>query len=361
MTDQYDIFHPIENAILADYFGEKRPPSAEAIELTPLKEPPASGPVTLLEPVPASDPHAAIDNAVARIALEAIQEQLPSYGRYEDGEWQQARHYESRRNRPVPLLPQDLFSINWANSGPGASWPVFYYVTWIPFYNRFVVTASCDDPSIWGYWDIAIGFFDGGQDVREHSHQILVDEWQRALDTWNQAEWEGFWDKGLIDEDTARLWAAKVWRPEDLLTEAYELEEDLEEAVADSNIKLIDPPPKGYTWYAVGEYFEGGVAADDHPIYKEGWRLSANRLYRPQRTGLGVTPEQGTSRLDRKHTLVDLELKRMGNIVFEEASNAIRQAQQSPPLRANIDGNEEEDELPKGQESATKPEDPYGS
>ena len=358
MTDQYDIFHPIENAILADYFGETRPPSAEAIELTPLKEPPASGPVTLLEPVPASDPHAAIDNAVARIALEAIQEQLPSYGRYEDGEWHQARHYESRRNRPVPLLPQDLFSINWANSGPGVSWPVFYYLTWIPFYNRFVVTASCDDPSIWGYWDIAIGFFEGGQDVREHSHQILVDEWQRALDTWNQAEWEGFWGQGLIDEDTARLWAAKVWRPEDLLTEAYEPEEDLEEAVADSNIKLIDPPPKGYTWYAVGEYFDLGVAADDHPIYKEGWKLSANRLYRPRQTGLGVTPESGTSRSEEKHMA---ELRKAGDTVFAEASNAIRQAQQSPPLRANIDGNEEEDELPKGQESATKPEDPHGS
>ena len=58
---------------------------------------------------------------------------------------------------------------------------------------------------------------------------------------------------------------------------------------------------------------------------------------------------------------MDPEMKEMTRIVFEEASNAIRQAQQSPPLRANIDGNEEEDELPQSQQSATKPEDPHGS
>ena len=107
-----------------------------------------------------------------------------------------------------------------------------------------------------------------------------------------------------------------------------------------------------------GEFFSTAWASDDDPLYKQGWKISANRLYRPRQTGLGVTPESGTSRSEEKHMA---ELRKAGDTVFAEASNAIRQAQQSPPLRANIDGNEEEDELPKGQESATKPEDPHGS
>jgi len=57
------------------------------------------------------------------------------------------------------LIPQYLLTINWADSGPGFSWPVAYHVTWVPICDEYVVTQSADSPDAFGYCDFAIGYF----------------------------------------------------------------------------------------------------------------------------------------------------------------------------------------------------------
>jgi hypothetical protein len=47
--------------------------------------------------------------------------------------------------------------INWADSGPGLSWPADYNLVWLPTYDRFVLTYSADSPDAFGYCDFALG------------------------------------------------------------------------------------------------------------------------------------------------------------------------------------------------------------
>ena len=47
--------------------------------------------------------------------------------------------------RSYPVL---VLSINWADSSLGYSWPVYYYVSWIPFNVHYMVTASYDHKDI---------------------------------------------------------------------------------------------------------------------------------------------------------------------------------------------------------------------
>ena len=102
----------------------------------------------------------ALRNAVARIALAPVRLSLPRWASVSEGEV-----YHTRQNDLDSKLPQRGFrsqpvlalSLNWANSGPGFSWPLDYYVAWLPFYEEYVVTVSYDDPVVEGYLDLAIG------------------------------------------------------------------------------------------------------------------------------------------------------------------------------------------------------------
>ena len=76
----------------------------------------------------------AIDNAVARIALAPVRKNLPTWGGLgKDGA------FHSRQSVNESILPErgyrsdpvHVLSINWATSGPGFSWPLKYYISWI--------------------------------------------------------------------------------------------------------------------------------------------------------------------------------------------------------------------------------------
>jgi hypothetical protein len=85
-----------------------------------------------------------------------------------DGSFLRARTYRDDgkiRNRKVFVAAKEMFTINWADSGPGFSWPVAYYVTWLPCYRRSVVSASADCSDGFEYNDFAIGSF--GSDTPE--------------------------------------------------------------------------------------------------------------------------------------------------------------------------------------------------
>jgi hypothetical protein len=89
------------------------------------------------------------DAVVAYIVLEQIERQLPGWSAItDDGEFVTERHFRDVSailHRKVAVLPpRHLLTINWADSGPGYSWPVAYYVAWLPYYSgRFAMRLVC--------------------------------------------------------------------------------------------------------------------------------------------------------------------------------------------------------------------------
>jgi hypothetical protein len=66
----------------------------------------------------------ALENAVARLVLEGIQDRLPQWATGDkEGNVIFARNILPKTNRKLSFAPQCLFGINWANSGPGFSRP----------------------------------------------------------------------------------------------------------------------------------------------------------------------------------------------------------------------------------------------
>ena len=151
-----DLFTPDEHAILADWFRTKPPGCAQDI----LPQDAAKRLGFTKEPFL----YLLNDAVVAYIVLEQVERQLPGWSAItDDGEFVTERHFRDVSAIPhrkvVVLPPRHLLTINWADSGPGYSWPVAYYVAWLPYYDRFVVTASADCPEGFGYCDFAIGSF----------------------------------------------------------------------------------------------------------------------------------------------------------------------------------------------------------
>ena len=122
-----------------------------------------------------------LDVAVAHIVLENVEERLPQWAAFVGEEFVHTRQYRDVTERPdrrILLQPRLLFEINWADSGPGFSWPVAYYVTWLPYCDRFVVTASADSPGALGYCDFALGSFGIETPIKEGSCAITRADWQ---------------------------------------------------------------------------------------------------------------------------------------------------------------------------------------
>jgi hypothetical protein len=141
-----DLFTADEHAVLANWLGVRPPKVAKGIE--PDEAIARMGFET--------EPHhyRLVDAVVASIVLENVEKRLPAWSALRaDGSFVCARKYrddEKVPNRKVLLQSRRLFVINWADSGPGFSWPVAYHVTWLPHYDRFVVTASADCAD--GFW-----------------------------------------------------------------------------------------------------------------------------------------------------------------------------------------------------------------
>ena len=114
-------------------------------------------------------------------------------------------------DRKILLLPRYLFTINWADSGPGYSWPVAYNVTWLPYYDRFVVTASSDGSDTFGYCDFALGSFDINTALNEGVKTIICADWKSQCE---QQRWAYLFGTGLISEPEANAWADAVWPSE---------------------------------------------------------------------------------------------------------------------------------------------------
>jgi hypothetical protein len=101
-------------------------------------------------------------NAVARLLLYSLQARLPQWAsiHISSAEINFARDLEEPIENRISLLPQYAFGINWADTAPGLSWPEQYYVTFVPYYERYVVTRSRESPDAYGYCDLPIDHFD---------------------------------------------------------------------------------------------------------------------------------------------------------------------------------------------------------
>lgn len=205
-----NLYTPTEQAILCDYFNEARPQKIRDLDLY------AECAGVYVHRARYSDEFE-LSNAVARIALKRIQNKLPVWACIDkDGEFVVARVYEEHEPQGAELLPLYLFMINWADSGPGFSWPESYHLVWLPGFDRYVVTASQDSPDCYGFEDIAIGHAPFAVDRKQLAKEIIRDWWDSQYQNNDQAEWECLFGTGFITSHEAYAWRDEVWNPIEL-------------------------------------------------------------------------------------------------------------------------------------------------
>jgi len=174
-----------------------------------------------------------LEVAVAQVLLAAREATLPQWGMVKaDGEVVLGRQAFERAEPGGPLRFHGQFvcCINWADSGPGFSWPESYHVFRVPGFERYVVTASRDSTDACGCTDNAIGHCAADIPAEEAARSMITAFWRMQRDSWDQQRWACLFDTGLVDRDVAQGWADEVWPPE-----VDEEEEDGDMADDDDN------------------------------------------------------------------------------------------------------------------------------
>lgn len=167
--------------------------------------------------VPARVHGSRVAAAAGQILVQAIQEELPQWCAIdESGDALFARGMHGCSGRALlALVPVPLFTINWADSGPGFSWPESYNLVHVPWRERYVVVASQDSTDVWGCTDQAIGHFAWTEERVAGVRDVICAHWREAV-----SKWAYLFDTGLIDRETAERWRAEVWpEPEPELDE----------------------------------------------------------------------------------------------------------------------------------------------
>ena len=158
------------------------------------------------------------DAAVAHIVLSAIQERLPQWAAVEidavgNATIHTARPIQKARNKKkIELKPQHLITINWANTGPGISWPAAYHLTWLPHYDVNIVTVSADGPELYGYCDFAVGYFGGSEQRITKASNLVATDWALSAADTNQPRWSEIIEEGLIREQLAAELVSEIWQ-----------------------------------------------------------------------------------------------------------------------------------------------------
>ncbi len=181
-----------------------------------------------------------LEVAVAQVLLYWTQDDLPQISVVdEDGDLVVGRHAFGRAE-PVGRLrfaADFLFCLNWADSGPGLSWPEAYHLFRVPGFERYVVTVSRDSDEGAGCCDNVIGHCSAELAPREAARQIVQAWWTFCLEDVEQTRWAYLFEEGLIDRAEAQVWADEVWRDaeEDEDEEGDEEDEEDEEEARDEH------------------------------------------------------------------------------------------------------------------------------
>lgn len=155
-------------------------------------------------------------NAVADLVLAPLRHELPRASfKNSEGQIVTSRELPLRlvKLREPHIQPKLLSTINWADTAPGVSWPESYYLTALPGYDGFVVTASQDSTEMFGVEDEAIDFIPETDAERalERAKFSIQAWWAGQREGWEQEEWEAIWDEGLLDGDDLSELASQVW------------------------------------------------------------------------------------------------------------------------------------------------------
>jgi len=177
------------------------------------------------------EPYTRLAAWVGAFAVSEVQERLPNWTAVTDAGFVHNRPIRDVEDRTVTGLARHLLTINWADSGPGFSWPVAYTLVWIPVFERYVVTASADGPDAFGYADFALGSFDAAADWRMKAKEIIAGDWRMQSDTYGQAPWIYLFDSGAISDAEALDWRSEVWVDSEENDEEWE-DEDRDELVS---------------------------------------------------------------------------------------------------------------------------------
>jgi hypothetical protein len=152
------------------------------------------------------------DVAVARLLLGAIQDTLPSWSLHTREGLVVARPVFPTRLDGTPVfVPTYVGSINWADSGPGFSWPEAYHVTAVPELRMQVVTASRDSEDAWGCTDHALAWTSLRVPAPDAARAALRASWRRQRRLYDQDAWACAIGTGLLDEATLLAMRDAVW------------------------------------------------------------------------------------------------------------------------------------------------------
>ena len=246
---------PLEDAILRSYFGIPLDKAQAGLDFW---EADGNESIHLEEGLDSDhDDDRAICNAVARLLLAAVQDRLPNWSAIRsDGEFVTTREKRTYGVNRVAFLPIHLFTINWADSGPGFSWPEEYRAIWVPGFERYVVTASRDTAEGYGYADEAIGWFAGDGDLRNDSLEVIKAHWEEQYFQYEQHRWVYILDDGLITAPEANLLADEVWGDdedgeEDETDEETGDETEEDEAKDEETVAIDDDVGTGSRLHAV--------------------------------------------------------------------------------------------------------------
>ena len=120
-VEQDGLFTDVEHVLLASWFGQQPPASAVHVNVDDA--------LARLGFKKECDPYSRPAAAVAHVVLEAIEHRLPGWACWKGDKLIQSRSYRGPHQKPrrqAALLPNALFAIDWAMSGPGFIWPVSY-------------------------------------------------------------------------------------------------------------------------------------------------------------------------------------------------------------------------------------------
>lgn len=156
------------------------------------------------------------DVAVARLLLGGIQRALPAWSTVFDGRIVSARPVYPTRLDGAPVFePTHLATINWADSGPGFSWPEAYHVTTVPELGMHVVTASRDSEDLMGCTDHALGWVSIDVSPLEAATALMRANWLRQAGECEQQAWESAIEEGLLGESELLMLRDEVWQEAD--------------------------------------------------------------------------------------------------------------------------------------------------